>query len=205
MRFVPTRLPGVIAIKATPHRDERGSFARVYCPEEFRNAGITFSPVQINISSNVKRQTLRGLHWQDAPFAEAKIVRAVRGSAFDVVVDLRRDSPTFREWVGFTLDADDGNAVLIPEGCAHGFLTLADSTDILYQMGAAYEPGHARGARWDDPAFGMRIEAGRHSRPCHSVPKSQVAARTSLSVTGRLALRAFQPSPLKVRPGAMGI
>jgi len=155
MRFVTTGLYGVLAIEATPQRDDRGTFMRIYCPEEFRTARIAFNSVQINISSNVKRHTLRGLHWQDPPFAEAKIVRSVRGSAFDVVVDLRRGSPTYRQWLGFTLDADEGNAVLIPEGCAHGFLTLADNTDILYLMGSAYEPGWAKGARWDDPAFGI--------------------------------------------------
>lgn len=155
MRFVPTRLPGVTAIETTPHRDNRGAFTRVYCPEELRAAGIRFTSVQINISSNVKRQTLRGLHWQDAPFAEAKIVRAIRGRAFDVVVDLRHDSPTYRQWLGYTLDADEANAVLIPEGLAHGFLTLTDNTDIMYQMGTSYVPGQARGARWDDSAFAI--------------------------------------------------
>jgi dTDP-4-dehydrorhamnose 3,5-epimerase len=155
MRFTATKLPGVMLIEATPQRDERGAFARVYCPEEFKSAGIAFQLVQISVSSNLKRHTLRGLHWQNPPYAEPKVVRAVRGRAYDVVVDLRPDSPAYRQWINVTLDADQKNAVFIPEGCAHGFMTLVDETDILYQMGIAYAPGQARGARWNDPAFAI--------------------------------------------------
>lgn len=155
MRFEETEIKGVFTIAAEPHRDARGAFARLYCPDEFAAAGIDFTPVQINLSTNPERGTLRGLHFQNPPFAESKLVRAVRGKAFDVVVDLRPHSPTFRRWVSVELDADAINAIFIPEGCAHGFLTLEQDTDILYQMGRMYEPGHARGYRYDDPAFGI--------------------------------------------------
>jgi dTDP-4-dehydrorhamnose 3,5-epimerase len=155
MRFVATKLPGVMLIETTPHRDERGAFARVYCPEEFQAAGIAFQSVQISMSSNLKRHTLRGMHWQDPPHAEPKVVRAIRGLAHDVIVDLRPESLAFRQWISVTLDADQQNAVFVPAGCAHGFMTLIDQTDILYQMGIAYVPGQARGARWNDPAFAI--------------------------------------------------
>ncbi len=159
MRFHATRLPGVMLIEATSHGDVRGTFTRIYCPEEFQKASIPFTSVQISISSNVKRHTLRGLHWQNPPYAESKVVRAVRGLAFDVIVDLRSSSSTYRQWLSVTLDADQQNAVLIPEGCAHGFMTLTDNTDILYQMGVAYVPGQARGARWNDPGFAIEWPA----------------------------------------------
>ena len=155
MTFAETEIAGVFDIAIEPHRDERGFFARTFCPQEFARAGIAFTSVQINISRNDRRHTLRGMHWQDAPFDEAKVVRATSGAACDVVVDLRPDSATFRRWIARTLTAQDANALFIPEGCAHGFLTLAPATDILYQMGRAFVPGHARGFRWDDPAIGI--------------------------------------------------
>ncbi|MFC5069273.1 dTDP-4-dehydrorhamnose 3,5-epimerase family protein [Flaviflagellibacter deserti] len=155
MRFAATDIAGVFEVHAEPHVDPRGAFARLYCPDEFARAGIDFTSVQINLSTNPTGGTLRGLHFQDPPFAEAKLVRAVRGKAFDVAVDLRPDSPTFRQWTSVVLDSRSMNAIFIPEGCAHGFLTLEDDTDLLYQMGRAYEPGQARGYRYDDPAFGI--------------------------------------------------
>jgi dTDP-4-dehydrorhamnose 3,5-epimerase len=155
MRFIPLDIEGAFLIEATPARDDRGSFARVYCPEAFAAAGIKFTSDQINLSANHVRGTLRGLHFQDPPYAEAKLVRAVRGRAFDVIVDLRTESPTYRRWVGLGIDAESINAVFVPEGCAHGFLTLADETDILYQMGRSHVAGKGRGYRWDDPAFGI--------------------------------------------------
>jgi len=155
MRFVATDIPGVVVVESDPHRDGRGAFARLYCPKEFAAAGIPFTPTQINLSTNPQAGTLRGLHFQDPPFAEAKLVRAMRGRAFDVAVDLRPESPTFRRWTSVVLDAAAMNAIFIPEGCAHGFLTLEADTDILYQMGRDFEPGHARGYRYDDPAFGI--------------------------------------------------
>lgn len=155
MRFIATEIAGVFEIEAEPRRDERGFFARVYCPEEFAAAGIDFQSAQINLSRNFARFTLRGMHWQDPPFAEAKVVRAASGAAHDVVVDLRGDSPTFRRWIARRLDAERANALFIPEGCAHGFLTLEPQTDLLYQMSRSFVPGHARGLRWDDPGIGI--------------------------------------------------
>lgn len=151
LKFHKTDLPGVFLVEAEPHRDERGHFARLYAPDEFQAAGIDFNPVQINISYNAQAHTLRGLHYQDPPHAEAKLVQVTRGAAFDVVVDLRRDSAGYGRWQGFTLKEDGRRAVFIPEGCAHGFLTLAPDTDVLYCMGRANVAGHAKGYRFDDP------------------------------------------------------
>ncbi|MCC2098500.1 MAG: dTDP-4-dehydrorhamnose 3,5-epimerase family protein [Hyphomicrobiales bacterium] len=159
MIFEPTKLDGVYHIRSEPHADARGFFARIYCPEEFAKAGIDFSSTQINLSRNTARHTLRGMHWQDAPFAEAKVVRCLRGRIFDVVADIRRDSATFGQWLARELDAGEANALFIPEGCAHGFLTLEPDTDVLYQMGRMYEPGQARGFRYDDPGFAIEWPA----------------------------------------------
>lgn len=155
MRFIPQKIAGVFVIEAEPSRDERGSFARIFCAQEFADAGITFTTMQVNLSANAKRHTLRGMHYQDPPHAEAKLVRAAHGRAFDVVVDLRQDSPTHRQWISVELDARAMNGVFVPEGCAHGFLTLEDNTDMLYQMGSLYVPGHERGVRWNDPSFAI--------------------------------------------------
>lgn len=155
MKIEATLLPGVFRLEPVPHPDERGFFARIHCPDELAAAGISFTSTQVNLSRNTRRHTLRGMHYQDAPFAEAKIVRVARGAIHDVVVDLRPESPTFRQHIGADLDAAKGMALFIPEGCAHGFLTLEDETDVLYQMGRPYVPGQARGCRWDDPALGI--------------------------------------------------
>jgi dTDP-4-dehydrorhamnose 3,5-epimerase len=155
LRFIETEISGVFDVEADAHRDKRGFFARIYCPEEFAAAGIEFQSTQINLSRNLARFTLRGMHWQDPPFAEAKLVRVTSGAAHDVVIDLRAESPTFRRWIARRLDAERANALFIPEGCAHGFLTLELQTDIVYQMSRSFVPGHARGLRWDDPAIGI--------------------------------------------------
>lgn len=155
MKITATKLQGVFDIALEAMTDERGFFARSYCPDEFARAGIEFTSTQINISRNDGALTMRGMHWQDAPHAEAKLVRCVRGRIFDVVADIRPESPTYRAWVGRELDADSGNALFVPEGCAHGFLTLDANCDVLYQMGRAYEPGKANGFRYDDPAFAI--------------------------------------------------
>jgi dTDP-4-dehydrorhamnose 3,5-epimerase len=154
MQFLQTDLPGVFSILPLRHQDERGFFARLYEADAFARAGVAFTPADVNLSRNPTRHTLRGLHFQDPPFAEAKLVRVTRGRAYDVVVDLR-PGPTQRRWIALELSADAANAVFIPEGCAHGFLTLEPDTDMLYQMGRPYQPGHARGYRYDDPAFGI--------------------------------------------------
>jgi dTDP-4-dehydrorhamnose 3,5-epimerase len=153
VNITPTELPGVLRISIEPRTDQRGMFARLYCPDEFAAAGIDFAPVQMNLSRNTARHTLRGMHYQDAPNAEAKLVRVVAGAIYDVAIDLRPASPTYRRWTAARLTAAGAEALYIPEGCAHGFLTLEAGTDVLYQMGRKYLPGLARGVRWDDPAF----------------------------------------------------
>ncbi|MGL4440333.1 MAG: dTDP-4-dehydrorhamnose 3,5-epimerase family protein [Bosea sp. (in: a-proteobacteria)] len=155
MKFVPTALPGVIVGEPEPHCDERGFFARVYCPAEFAKAGIDFAPTQVNLSRNIHRHTLRGLHYQDAPNAEAKLIRVTKGRIFEVVVDLRNGTPTHLCWISLELDATSAKAIFVPEGCAHGFMTLEPDTDILYQMGRDYVPGLARGLRWNDTRLGI--------------------------------------------------
>jgi dTDP-4-dehydrorhamnose 3,5-epimerase len=155
LSFERTRIAGVWRITTKAHEDDRGAFARLYCPVAFKEAGIAFTSAQINLSTNDKRHTLRGMHWQNAPNAEAKLVRVISGSIYDVVADLRVDSATRGAWEGFELSASDRTALFIPEGCAHGFLTLEDDTAILYQMGRNYVPNQAKGFRFDDPAFSI--------------------------------------------------
>ncbi|MCA1952221.1 MAG: dTDP-4-dehydrorhamnose 3,5-epimerase family protein [Hyphomicrobiales bacterium] len=155
MIFEPTALPGAFLIRPEPHRDARGFFVRLFCPEECAAAGLDFTNVQINLSRNPVRHTLRGLHFQAAPHAEAKIVRVTRGAIHDVIVDLRPGSPTRLRHAAFRLDAEGAEALFVPEGFAHGFLTLEPETDVLYQMGRAHVPGQARGYRYDDPAFAI--------------------------------------------------
>jgi dTDP-4-dehydrorhamnose 3,5-epimerase len=154
VRFAATEISGVFQVSTAPHQDDRGSFARLYCPQEFSAAGLPhFHPAQVNLSHNDSVRTLRGMHFQSPPHSEAKLVHVVRGSIFDVAIDLRASSPSYRCWITTVLDARLLNAVFIPEGCAHGFLTLEPNTDVLYHMSRCYEPGHDRGIRWNDPAF----------------------------------------------------
>ena len=155
MKFQPTTLPGVFEVLAEPSADPRGRFLRTWCAEEFAAAGIDFQPHQTSISENRARHTLRGMHWQAAPVEEQKLVRCLRGAVFDVAVDLRPGSSTRLRWVAVELRADRHNALLIPGGCAHGFLTLTDDAWLEYMIDAAYVPGAAHGARWNDPAFGI--------------------------------------------------
>jgi dTDP-4-dehydrorhamnose 3,5-epimerase len=155
MKFQPTEIAGVVYIEIEPRVDERGFFARLFCPEEFTAAGHPFASSQINLSRSPAVGTLRGLHFQAPPHDEAKIVRVTRGSVYDVVVDLRPASPTHRRWVANVLTDVAANALLIPEGCAHGFLTLEKDTDVLYQMNRVFVPGHARGIRFDDPVVAV--------------------------------------------------
>jgi dTDP-4-dehydrorhamnose 3,5-epimerase len=155
MRFVPTAIAGVIRVEAEPHADERGLFARLHCPEEFAAAGVPFAPAQTSVSRNPQAGTLRGLHYQAAPHAETKLVRVTRGRVFDVAVDLRPGSPTHLQWTAAELSAENLAGLFIPEGVAHGFLTLEPDSDVIYQITPAYRPGHEAGVRWDDPAFGI--------------------------------------------------
>lgn len=155
MRFTPTPIAGVVIVEVEAHTDDRGAFARLQCPEEFAAAGHPFTPVQTSLSRNPKAGTLRGMHYQPTPHAEVKLVRAVRGRMFDVALDLRLDSPTYRQWTSAELSAGNARALLIPEGVAHGFLTLEPETDVLYQISPAFQAGHEAGVRWDDPAFAI--------------------------------------------------
>lgn len=150
MIFRSTALPGVIEVLPERRADDRGAFLRTWCAEEFRTVGIDFAPAQISLSENPLRHTLRGMHWRAAPFEEAKLVRCVRGAVFDVALDL-----STRRHVAVTLSAEAGNALFIPRGMAHGFLTLTDDTTVEYLIDRSYAPGHDRGARWNDPAFAV--------------------------------------------------
>jgi len=156
MIFEPLPLPGAFRIRMEKREDARGSFARTFCAREFSEHGLSASLVQCNTSYNRLRGTLRGLHWQDSPHGEDKLVRATRGALWDVLVDLRRDSPTFLRWHGETLNADNGVMLYVPCGFAHGFVTLRDDTEVFYQMTTFYVSEAARGARYDDPAFAIR-------------------------------------------------
>ena len=156
MRFIQTPLAGAWQIELQPASDERGSFARIWCEREFLEHGIDASPVQSSISRNLRRGTLRGMHIQVAPSRESKLVRCTSGSVFDVIVDLRPGSDTFLLCFGVELDARRGNALFIPPLFAHGFQTLADDTDVVYQMSDFHAPELAAGWRWNDRAFGIR-------------------------------------------------
>jgi dTDP-4-dehydrorhamnose 3,5-epimerase len=155
MRFHETTLAGATLIEPEPHVDDRGAFARVFCVEEFADAGIPIEFPQCNLSVNDRAGTLRGMHFNVEPFGESKLVRCVRGAIHDVIVDLRPDSPTRFRHLGVDLTAGNRLALFVPAGFAHGFVTLVDATDVYYHMGAAYHPGSARGIRWDDPAIGI--------------------------------------------------
>jgi dTDP-4-dehydrorhamnose 3,5-epimerase len=153
MIFRETKLPGVFEIHVEPKTDERGFFARCWCENEFESNKLNPKLVQCSISFNWRKGTLRGVHFSAPPYAEAKVVRCTRQAIYDVVVDLRPDSPTFKEWIAVVLTADQRNMVYVPEGCGHAFLTLEDETEVFYQMSEFYHAESARGVRWDDPAF----------------------------------------------------
>jgi len=156
MKFDPTPLPGAFLVRLEERIDERGFFARSWCRREFEEHGLDPRLAQCSISYNKRRGTLRGIHYQIAPHEEAKLVRCTRGSVYDVIIDLRPDSPAYMQHFGIVLDADERTSLYSPEGFAHGFLTLVDGSEIFYQMSAFYEPAAARGIRWNDPAFGIR-------------------------------------------------
>ena len=156
MRLSPTAIAGAQLVELERIDDERGFFARSYCAREFQAAGLAECAAQCNVSFNRSRGTLRGMHFQRAPHAEAKLVRCTRGTIYDVIVDLRKDSSSFLKWVAVELSAENRRALYIPEGIAHGFQTLEDACEVFYQMSAFYHPEAAAGVRWNDPAF--RIE-----------------------------------------------
>lgn len=153
MKFFETKLPGVFEIDLEPLSDERGFFARSWCKREFEQLGLNPLIAQCSVSLNEKKGTLRGMHYQAEPHPEAKLIRCTQGALYDVVVDLRRQSPTYSQWVGIGLSAATRHMLYVPEGCAHGFLTLEDKTEVFYQMSEFYHPELSRGVRWDDPKF----------------------------------------------------
>lgn len=156
MTFTETVLPGVYIVDVELQADNRGLFTRTYCEDKFAAQGLCTDWVQCNLSFNTRAGTLRGLHWQVEPYGEAKLVRCTAGAAFDVIADARPESPTYRKWVGLELTAVSRRAVYIPAGYAHGFQTLSDGTELFYHMASRYVPQAATGARWDDPALGIK-------------------------------------------------
>lgn len=153
MKFLETPIQGVYIIEPELLSDQRGFFARIYCQQEFLDHGLNPNFVQDSISFNKKKGTLRGMHYQKKPFEEDKVIRCTKGTIFDVVIDLRPSSSTFKQWSGIELTEDNRKMLYVPKGCAHGFQTLRDSTEVFYQISAVYDPASSSGIRWDDPHF----------------------------------------------------
>jgi len=156
MQFTATGIAGAWFIDPSPHADNRGRFMRAWCAREFMEQGMDFVPVQANMGFSLIKGTIRGMHFQEAPAMEAKLVRCTRGTLFDVVLDLRRDSSTYGQWFGTELSADNGRMLYVPENCAHGCQSLEDRTEMHYMASEFYTPGAAHGVRFDDPAFDIR-------------------------------------------------
>jgi dTDP-4-dehydrorhamnose 3,5-epimerase len=156
MIFTETKLDGAFLIDIEERTDERGFFARSWCQKEFEQHGLMPRVVQANISFNHKKGTVRGMHYQASPYEETKLVRCTRGAIYDVIVDLRKGSPTYCQWLSAELTADNRRMLFVPEGYAHGFQTLTDATEVCYQVSQFYTPGAERGARFNDPAFSIR-------------------------------------------------
>jgi dTDP-4-dehydrorhamnose 3,5-epimerase len=156
MVFLETKLPGVFEIHIDPTPDERGFFARTWCQREFESRGLSGRPVQCSLSFSKRKGTLRGMHYQVTPHEETKLIRCAKGAIYDVALDLRPESPTFKNWVAVELTEEKRNMMYIPRGCAHGFLTLEDETEVTYQMSEFQSVEAARGVRWDDPAFQIK-------------------------------------------------
>jgi len=153
MIFKETRLKGAFIIEIDKFEDKRGFFAHAFSQATFESHGLSSRVVNTNISFNTARGTLRGMHYQVAPYEETKLIRCTRGAIYDVIIDLRRDSPTYRQWIGMELTADNYRLLYVPEQFAHGFQTLEDRTEVTYQVSQVYSPDAARGVRYDDPAF----------------------------------------------------
>lgn len=151
----PTTIEGLYTVTQDRHRDERGYFARTWCVDEFAEAGLSPEFVQASVSFNEHAGTLRGMHFQRAPYGETKLIACVTGAIHDVLLDLRPDSETYLRWEAFELTPDNGIQLLAPPGLAHGFQTLADATTVTYHIDTFYQPDHSAGVRWDDPAFGI--------------------------------------------------
>ena len=155
MIFKETDIVDAFEVHLEKHGDDRGFFARGFCEQEFKDQGIEFRALQANVAYNRSKNTVRGLHYQIEPHAEKKLVRCVKGAIFDVIVDLRPDSPSFKQWVGVELSAEDRSMLYVPEGCAHGYQTLTDDSEIFYMVSAAYAPEAERGISWNDPEFNI--------------------------------------------------
>jgi dTDP-4-dehydrorhamnose 3,5-epimerase len=162
MIFRETKLPGVFVIEMVEHSDERGGFARTWCKQEFASHGLNSDIAQCSASFNRRKGTLRGMHYQVVPDQEVKVVRCIAGAIYDVVVDLRTDSPTYTKWAATELSAANHLLLYIPEGLAHGYQTLEDNTEVTYQISAFYEPRSARGVRWNDPVFNIEWPIADH-------------------------------------------
>ena len=160
MRFIEPAVMGVSVIEPEPRGDERGSFARLWCQKEFADHGLNAAFVQCNSSFSPRARTLRGLHYQVPPHQEAKLARCVRGTVFDVVVDLRCDSPTYLRWFGLPLTPENRRMLYVPEGCAHGYLTMEENSEVVYTASAFYQPDAERGIRWNDPLFAIEWPCG---------------------------------------------
>ena len=156
MHFTETAVVGAWIVDPSPHRDDRGRFMRAWCSREFEEHGVHFLPVQANMQFSDRQGTVRGLHLQIAPALEAKLVRCTRGAIFDVALDRRPESPSYGEWCSTALTAENGRMLYVPEGCAHGFQSLEDNSEVLYLTSAFYAPESCRGVRFDDPAFGIQ-------------------------------------------------
>jgi dTDP-4-dehydrorhamnose 3,5-epimerase len=157
MKFTQTKIPGAYLLEIEPITDERGFFARTFCSQEFAAHNLVTEFPQCNVSFSAKQGTIRGMHYQVAPYPETKLVRCTQGAVYDIILDLRPESPTFKQWVGMELTAENHQMFYIPAGCAHGLQTLADNTEVFYQMSAIYHPPAAKGVRWNDPSFGIEL------------------------------------------------
>ena len=156
MKFTETKLKGAFIVEIEKLTDDRGFFARAWCRKEFEAHGLTSAVVQANVSFNRKRGTLRGMHYQIAPFQESKLIRCTRGAIYDVIIDLRPESPTYKKWIGVELTADNYTLFFVPEDFSHGFITLMDDTEITYQVSQFYTPGSEKGIRFNDPTFNIQ-------------------------------------------------
>ena len=153
MLFIETKLKGAFVIELEKYSDDRGFFSRAWCQKEFKEQGINSQFVQANIGFSKNSGTIRGIHYQIAPFEEAKLVRCIRGAIFDVVLDLRPELPSFKQWFGVELSDENRKMLYVPEGCAHGYQTLVDNTEVFYQVSQVYSPESERGILWNDPEF----------------------------------------------------
>jgi dTDP-4-dehydrorhamnose 3,5-epimerase len=161
MIFTETKIRGAFIIEPELLRDERGFFTRIFCKEEFEENGLDSSIVQCSISYNKRKGTLRGMHYQAAPYEEVKIVSCTKGAIYDVVLDLRKDSGTCHQWIAVEISDENVKMVYIPKGCAHGFQTLKDEVTVFYQMTEFFHPEYSRGVKWNDPVFGIQWPAGK--------------------------------------------